>query len=127
MGSRRYASGEDIITQGEAGDAIYFVEHGSVQAEIDAVVVRSYRLGGYFGELALLTDQPRKATVRAGSAGAQIVKLNRQAFEDSLVSKFRELILVNMQYKIMTKLNIKQIGGYRPKNRGQKEKIYYGF
>ena len=37
------------------------------------------------------------------------------------------LILVNMQYKIIQKLNIKQIGGYHPKNREQKEKIFCGF
>eukprot|EP01046_Picozoa_sp_COSAG06_P061319 COSAG06_NODE_13397_length_1261_cov_1.277969_2_plen_284_part_01 len=79
-----------IITVGEPGDAIYFLEHGSAQAEVDGAVVRSYKQGSHFGELALLTSDPRKATVRAGATGAQVLKLGRLDFEQNLVSKFRD-------------------------------------
>ena len=34
-----------------------------------------------FGEVALLLDQPRKATVRAGSEGARCLMLDRSAFD----------------------------------------------
>eukprot|EP01046_Picozoa_sp_COSAG06_P061318 COSAG06_NODE_13397_length_1261_cov_1.277969_1_plen_130_part_10 len=80
-----------IITIGEPGDAIYFIEHGTAEAEVDGVSVMSYKEGGYFGELALLTDAPRKATVRAGSGGAQVLKLNRADFEENLESELRAM------------------------------------
>ena len=43
--------------------------------------VHAYAAGGYFGELALLYDQPRAATVRCRVAGV-VCKLDRQTFMD---------------------------------------------
>ena len=61
-----YADDEAIITEGDAGDNLYIIEEGSCVAtktvDGESVVVKEYAVGDFFGELALLTDQPRAAT-----------------------------------------------------------------
>ena len=61
-------SGGAIITQGDEGDAMYFIEEGEAEAVIKGVgVVMSYKRGDFFGELALMTAEPRSATVCRGA------------------------------------------------------------
>ena len=68
--SRTYARGETIVQEGDKGEEFYIIEHGS------AVVTRRSVGGGedelatlfendFFGEIALLVNAPRTATVRA--------------------------------------------------------------
>jgi voltage-gated potassium channel len=61
-----YLPGDIIIRQGELGDSMYFLSSG----EVEVVSAKGERLavlkeGAYFGELALLKQTPRTATVRA--------------------------------------------------------------
>lgn len=65
-----YAPGERIIKQGEAGDAFYVIESGTVsvtQSSLTSSAVELVRLstGSGFGELALISNEPRKASVGA--------------------------------------------------------------
>ncbi len=67
-----YADGEYVIKQGEQGDAFFLVLAGrgaAIVCDDDAPggqkEVLQYSEGMYFGELALLRDEPRKASVVA--------------------------------------------------------------
>lgn len=73
-------AGDVVIRQGDVGDAYFVVESGTLSVEVDGVR-RSAELGSGegFGEIALLQDVPRTATVTATSA-ARLLRVDRDPF-----------------------------------------------
>lgn len=67
--TRSYPAGSVIVRQGDTSMALYVVLNGHVridhEAEGESVQVDEAKRGGFFGELGLIGDQPRAATVRA--------------------------------------------------------------
>ena len=68
---KNYKSGENVITQGEEGDVLYLVDSGELDCEKvfkagnKPTYLKTYKPGESFGELALLYNAPRAATIRA--------------------------------------------------------------
>ncbi|KAJ2779915.1 hypothetical protein H4R18_003730 [Coemansia javaensis] len=80
-----YADGDTIVRQGDLGDDFFLIELGTVRVykTDDAGVRREYpplSQGGYFGELALLEDQPRQATLVA-SGRTKCARMSKDAFD----------------------------------------------
>jgi CRP-like cAMP-binding protein len=65
--AKTYGKGEAIVRQGEPGESMYVLCSGTVAVvlEPDKREVATIRPGGYFGEMSLLTGEPRSATVVA--------------------------------------------------------------
>ena len=73
------SAGEEVITQGDVGDRFYVIEDGQVEVFEDGVFRRNEGPGESFGEIALLRDVPRTATVRA-TAPTRLLALERDRF-----------------------------------------------
>lgn len=93
MKLRQYLVGEEIIRQGEMGDEFFVIGSGQVDIEIDGTRVNSLGRGAFFGEVSLIKQQPRNATVRATSNVACFIlsKDDFQAVLDSSRSFEEEL------------------------------------
>jgi CRP-like cAMP-binding protein/di/tricarboxylate transporter len=78
-----FAAGDVICREGDPADGLYIVIRGTlgVSSVADGVERRLNAIGPghYVGELALLVDQPRSATIRADTAG-EILRLDRDQF-----------------------------------------------
>ena len=72
-------TGAEIIRQGDEGDSYFAIVHGTVAVTIDGVEVGRLGEGDGFGEVALLHDTPRTATVTAATDTA-LFGVNREAF-----------------------------------------------
>jgi CRP-like cAMP-binding protein/Fe-S-cluster-containing hydrogenase component 2/thioredoxin reductase len=79
-----FASGATLFEEGQAADGLYLLRRGSVTVSRKfgghEVVLSYVAAGNYVGEMALLTDAPRMATVRAAVATEAIV-LESDAFK----------------------------------------------
>jgi hypothetical protein len=75
----RVGSGEEVIRQGESGDRFYLVGDGELDVYVDGGLVQSLGRGDSFGEIALLRDVPRTATVKA-RGDAVLYALERHNF-----------------------------------------------
>jgi CRP-like cAMP-binding protein len=93
--SRRFAQGDVIIQQGDPGHTFYVIESGEVVVTLaqggageggrpaSPTTLMTLGPGDYFGERALLTDEPRAATCTA-AAGVLCQVLDREAFNEAL-------------------------------------------
>jgi CRP-like cAMP-binding protein len=62
-----FSSGTVVFSEGDSGDHFYIVETGAVEVAVGGEPVRTLGPGDFFGEIALLTDVPRTATITAVS------------------------------------------------------------
>ena len=90
----RVEAGAALFRQGDPGDSLYVVRGGRLEVLTEATeptVVNRLRRGDVLGELALLSDEPRAASVRA-QRDSELLRLDRAHFE-ALLAEVPELAL----------------------------------
>jgi CRP-like cAMP-binding protein len=84
-----YPKGTVIFNAGDQGDSFYVIKEGTVNVYITApdsdekVILSNLSKGDYFGEMALLTGEPRSASVETAS-NVSLIRLEKDGFEQLL-------------------------------------------
>ena len=104
------AAGTPIVRKGEDGDALYLVVGGELEVLADgasgdrpAEAIATLRTGDAFGEMALLTGEPRSHTVQA-STDVRLLRIAKEDFDRVLATSPRLSVTV-------TKLAAERMGG----------------
>lgn len=106
MKESTYNPGEYVIRQGDIGDTFFIVVSGKLVAERknneskatcnvddDPISVYNYKDGDYFGEIALVRNIPRQASVKALTF-TKVVSIERSAFK-RLLGPIEEILKRN--------------------------------
>ena len=81
-----FTTGDYVIREGEEGNVFFIVEEGTavalkdIEGHSEPVEVKRYEAGGYFGELALVRNTPRAASILATSQ-LKCLSLDRHSFK----------------------------------------------
>lgn len=82
-----FVEGDIVLTQGDVGDAFFILYAGEVKVIKDGIVVSTLtarmdiQVAHYFGERALIRNEPRAATVKVVSPVARALVLEKSSFE----------------------------------------------
>lgn len=91
-----FAAGKNIIVEGDVGSFFYIVRSGEVKCTKGGNEVSRRKPGDFFGELALLHNENRAATVTAAEETA-VLSLPRDAFV-RLLGPIQDLISASTSY-----------------------------
>ena len=80
-----FTEGQNVINENEEGDRFYLIQSGEAKAfqkqeDGSEKVVFEYKENDYFGELALINNEKRKATIRVSSDKLVVATLDAQSF-----------------------------------------------
>ena len=79
-----------IVKQGDEGETAFLVISGGLVAEVDGKKVGKIEAGEIFGELSLILNEERKASIKA-IVPSEVVEIKRKALEAILLSSNLEL------------------------------------
>jgi len=86
-----FTPGAKILREGEFGDSMYIIIQGVVDVtkyneEGNEILITKLKTGSYFGEVALIDNQPRSANINAEEE-IKVLRLRKSVFEKMLVEE----------------------------------------
>ena len=76
-----FTPGQLLVTEEEPGDAMFVIVQGHVEVSRNGISLARLEAGQHFGELGLLEDTPRSATVKGGAYGSAVVVRRAQLLD----------------------------------------------
>lgn len=91
-----------FFRQGESGDALYVLLDGEADVLLDDRVINTMKAGQSFGEIAVLDNAPRTASVKA-KCDVYALKISRQAFDQLFAqeSELRSAVIEELSSRLM--------------------------
>jgi len=77
---KKFMPGEKIVREGDSGDEMYIILQGKVSIEVGDIIVGEMGSGDFFGEMSLIDNAPRSATVTAQET-TLLFAINEKNFE----------------------------------------------
>jgi CRP-like cAMP-binding protein len=94
-----YAAGQEVFHQGDIGDAMYVILAGVADVVIDTpngpITVAQLKRNNFVGDMAILGDVPRNATIKASEA-LTTLKISKDMFF-RLVTEFPQMAIEMMR------------------------------
>jgi len=108
---RTYKKGDKVVKQGDVGTAFYVIASGEVQVFIGDKLIRNLGKNAYFGERALLFDEPRTATVAVVSSAAEIWSVEKRIFAQIVQGKMQQQLTdrIRLQDTSVTLKDLKSV------------------
>src|SRR3989338_8087691 len=73
-----------LFEKGDPGGEMFYILSGSVAVKNNGATIRTLGAGDYFGEMAMLLNEPRTTTIAIASPGTQLVAISQNNFETLL-------------------------------------------
>ncbi len=106
---KKFAPGEHIFRAGELGNEMFIVLEGRVMISMEIIgsgeeALAFLERGDYFGEMALIDNQPRSADAKADAAGAVVLSISQDVLEGILdIHKVSSIKLLHILCDLVTK------------------------
>ncbi len=102
------SKGETIISEGEVGDCLYIIRKGKAKVVSDnkgsdQIILSYLTVGDYFGEMSLITGEPRSATVMAVEDG-ELWQLDKKDFDELLMKN--PSITISLTHMLSQRLSL---------------------
>jgi len=78
-------NGQEVFREGDAGTTMFVISEGEVEVQAAGQELATLGPGAFFGEIALVTDLPRSATVRA-KGRVELLALDREVVREAAVA-----------------------------------------
>jgi CRP-like cAMP-binding protein len=85
-----------LFREGEPGDALYVISEGEVAVDTAGTELARLGPGTFFGEIALVTELPRSATIRA-TVRTELLAIDRDVVRDA-AAEYPEVITVLLRF-----------------------------
>lgn len=109
--SKKYKQGEMVFKQSEMGTEFFIIAQGEVKVSINGNVIRTMGRNAYFGERALLFEEPRSATIDVTSKEADIWSVDKAIFTKIIEGKMQTQLMerIKLQDTSVTMKDIRHV------------------